>query len=225
MGPINFLVDQMVIPFLTFSYNSIYPNYGFGIILLTIILKLIFYPLTQKQFTSMRRMQEMMPQFKAVREKHKNNPQQLQLEMMRLYKENNVNPFGGCLPMLIQLPFLFALFYAMTSDSFSALITAAGANPGFTSFWLADLSQHDSFYILPALIGISTYLTQKLTPTLSDPNQAKVMAIIPVVMVFVSLKMPAGVLLYWSTSQIISAIQQYLIIKPNNAFVVQKGEN
>lgn len=226
MGPINFLVEQLMIPFLTFSYTSIYSNYGVAIILLTLLIKLIFFPLTQKQFTSMKRMQELMPEFKKVRAKYKSNPQQLQMEMMKLYKQNNVNPFGGCLPMLIQLPFLFAIFYTMTSDSFIALLNATGANPGFISFWISNLSQPDPFYILPALIGLSTYLTQRLTPTVSDPNQAKIMAIIPVVMVFVSLKMPAGVLLYWATSQIISAGQQYIIMKPNStAVVIAKGQD
>ncbi|MDA1352938.1 MAG: YidC/Oxa1 family membrane protein insertase [bacterium] len=225
MGPINFLVEQLMIPFLKFTYTSFYPNYGVAIILLTLLIKLIFYPLTQKQFTSMKRMQELMPEFKKIREKHKSNPQQLQQEMMRLYKANDVNPFGGCLPMIIQLPFLFAIFYTISSDSFNALISTVGSNPGFTSFWITNLAQPDPFYILPALIGLSTYLTQKLTPSSTDPNQAKIMAIIPIVMVFVSLKMPAGVLLYWATSQMISAAQQYFIMKPNsNAVVIAKGQ-
>ena len=162
MNPITFLMDSMMLPFLNFSYQNIYPNFGIGIILLTIAIKLVLYPLTKQQFDSMKKMQSLMPEMKKLKEKYKDNPQTLQLETMKMYKENKINPLGGCLPMLIQLPFLFALFYTMNSDSFATLISQNNVFPGFTSFWLPDLSQRDHLYILPIVIGVATYLGQKM---------------------------------------------------------------
>ena len=208
MNPITYLMDSIMIPFLSFSYQNIYPNFGVGIIILTIIVKLLLYPLTKQQFDSMRNMQKLMPEMKKLKEKYKDNPQALQLETMKMYKENKINPLGGCLPMLIQLPFLFALFYTMNSDAFAALISQTNVFPGLTSFWLPDLSQRDNLYILPLVIGLATYLGQKMSTI--DPSQQKIMVLMPVIMVAVSFQMPAGVLLYWAVSQIISSVQQVI---------------
>ena len=129
---------------------------------------------------------------------------------MKIYKEHKINPAGGCLPMLIQLPFLFALFYTMNGDSFSQLISQGNVFPGLTSFWLSNLSLPDNFYILPVIIGLATYYGQKMSTT--DPNQQKILMFMPFLMVIISFKMPAGVLLYWAISQIISSGQQILIM-------------
>ena len=209
MNPITYLVDVIMLPFLSFSYHNIYPNFGIGIIILTILIKLLLYPLTKQQFDSMKKMQSLMPKMKKLKEKYKNDPQALQLETMKIYKENKVNPLGGCLPMLIQLPFLLALFYTMQGDSFATLISQNNVFPGFTTFWLPDLSQKDNFFILPLVIGIATYLGQKMATV--DPSQQKIMMFMPVIMVVVSFQMPAGVLLYWAVSQIISSLQQVMI--------------
>ena len=213
MNPITFLMDSMMLPFLNFSYQNIYPNFGIGIILLTIAIKLVLYPLTKQQFDSMKKMQSLMPEMKKLKEKYKDDPQKLQLETMKMYKENKINPLGGCLPMLIQLPFLFALFYTMNSDSFATLISQNNVFPGFTSFWLPDLSQRDHLYILPIVIGVATYLGQKMATI--DANQQKIMVFMPVIMVAVSFQMPAGVLLYWAVSQIISSVQQVMVFSAN----------
>ena len=216
MAPIQYLIDHFMIPFLQFSYQNIFPNYAIAIILLTILLKLLLYPLTYKQFISMKNMQALQPQFKVVREKYKKNPQQMQQELVKLYKEHNVNPLGGCLPTLVQLPFLFALFYTMTSDLFKDMINPAihpDVFPGLTTFWLPNLSAPDHFYILPIIIGLATYLSQKTTPMAMDSPHTKFLVFMPVIMVFICLKMPSGVLLYWASSQIISTIQQYFIMK------------
>jgi YidC/Oxa1 family membrane protein insertase len=210
MNPITFLTNEIMIPFLNFSYHNIYPNFGIGIILLTLIIKLLFYPLTKQQFNSMKKMQEMMPAIKKLKEKYKNNPQQIQMETMKLYKENNINPIGGCLPMIVQLPFLFALFYTMNGEQFSNLISNGNVFPGLTTFWLSNLSLPDNFYILPIVIGVATYFGQKMSTT--DPMQQKIMMFMPFLMVIISFKMPAGVLLYWAISQIISSGQQILIM-------------
>ena len=135
----------------------------------------------------------------------------MQKELMGLYKEHKVNPFGGCLPLLIQLPFFFAIFYTIRSEAFKAIISNPGINPGFLSFWLPDLAKPDATYILPILITLATFWSQKLTIT--DQTQARMMMFMPIVMGVLCLKMPAGVLLYWATSQILSSIQQIIIMK------------
>lgn len=213
MNPITYLTDQVMIPFLSFSYHSIYPNVGIGIIILTIIVKLALYPLTKKQFESMKKMQEMMPIFKKLKEKYKNDPKKIQMETMAIYKEHNINPMGGCLPMVIQLPFLFALFYTMNGTSFETFIAQDDIFPGLTTFWLTDLSQPDTVFILPVVIGIATYIGQKLATT--DPSHQKILMMMPVIMVVISFKMPGGVLLYWAISQIISSAQQIIILNAN----------
>lgn len=214
MNPITFLTNDIMIPFLSFSYHNIYPNFGIGIIILTLIVKILLYPLTKQQFESMKKMQAMMPTFKKLKEKYKDNPQQIQMETMKIYKQNNINPLGGCLPMLIQLPFLFALFYTMNGASFEALISQNSVFPGFTSFWLSNLSQPDHLYILPIIIGLATYFGQKMSTV--DPNQQKILMFMPFLMVIISFKMPAGVLLYWAISQVISSAQQIMIMKGSN---------
>ena len=216
MNPIRILMNEMMMPFLQFSYDSIYPNYAFGIILLTLMVKLILFPLTKKQFESMKQMQVLQPKFTEIRNKHKSNPQKLQEEMMKLYKKHNVNPLSGCLPMIVQLPFLLALFYTMSSDAFNELIYQNDGFPGLTSFWLPDLSQPDHLLILPLLIAGLTYWSQKyMSPNVSNPQQKAIMTFLPIFMIFICLKMPGGVLLYWAASQLISTIQQIAIMKKN----------
>lgn len=213
IGPIQYLIDHIMLPFLQFSYNTVYPNYAIGIILLTIVIKLALYPLTHKQFVSMKRMQTLQPEFKKIREKYKTDAQKLQQETMKLYKDSGVNPLSGCLPMLVQLPFLFALFYTMTSDTFKTLLVADGVFPGFTTFWLPDLSLPDHLYILPLVIGFATFLSQRVSPMSGDAAQQKLLMLLPVVMVVICFRMPAGVLLYWASSQIITTMQQISIMK------------
>lgn len=211
MGLFDQLINSIMIPFLEFSYQFIFPNYGIAILLLTLVIKLIFYPLTHKQFKSMEEMKKVQPQLKAIQKKHKDNPKKLQQEMINLYKTNNVNPFSGCLPMLVQLPIFFAVFYTIKSDTFNALLTQPGANAGFLPFWITNLSAPDPIYLLPILVGLSTWWSQKLMVT--DPNQQKIMAFMPIMMTVICFKMPAGVLLYWASSQIISTVQQLSITK------------
>jgi YidC/Oxa1 family membrane protein insertase len=208
MNPIAYLADHIMIPFLQFSYTTIYPNYGIAIILLTVLIKLILYPLTHRQFQSMKKMQSLVPDLKKLKDTHKDDPKQMQIETMKLYKSHNVNPLGGCLPLLIQMPFLFAIFYTIHGDRFTTLISQPDVFPGLTSFWLTNLSEKDRFYILPVVIGIATFLGQKMTVT--DPNQKKLLMFMPIVMVAVSFSMPSGVLLYWAVSQILSSAQQLI---------------
>ena len=218
----NFLspvIDGFIIPFLSLSYQFI-PNYGLGIIILTFGVKFIFYPLTKKGFESMKKMQTIQPKMEELKKKHKGNPQKMQSEIMELYKAENVNPFSSCLPQLVQLPIFIALFFSMTSDSFVNLLSQEGVYQGFIPYWIDDLSQPDRFYILPILIGVATYLSQKFSPSMaSGPSaqiQQQMMNFLPFLMVFICFKMPAGVLLYWSTQTIMTGFQQYWIQNKKN---------
>lgn len=204
------LVDHLFIPFLTFSY-SIIPNYGIAIILLTLLIKILFYPLSKKQFQSMKMSQKLQPEIKKLQEKYKEEPQTAQKEIFKLYKENNANPFIGCLPTLVQLPFFFAIFATMKSETFLSLLSQPHINPGFLPFWLTHLGHPDPFYILPVVIGGLTYWSQKMFIT--DPKQASLFIFMPVVMAFICLKMPVGVLLYWTTQQFVSSAQQFYIMR------------
>ena len=210
INPINSLVDYMFIPFLTYTY-SVIPNYGIGIIVLTILIKILFYPLTQKQFKSMKMNQVLQPEVKKLQEKHKDDPKLLQQEMMNLWKSNGVNPLSGCLPMLIQLPFFFAIYATINSGTFKQLLTLPHINPGFLPFWLTNLGHPDPFYILPIGIGVLTWWSQKMFIT--DPKQASLFMFMPVVMTFICFNMPSGVLLYWFVSQLISSAQQFLMMR------------
>ena len=211
MGPIDFLVETFMIPFLKFSYANIYGNYAIAIIILTVLIKMALYPLTHKQFASMKTMQKLQPELKKIKDKFKKDPQRLQQEMIKLYQVHKVNPLSGCLPMLVQLPFLFALFYTMSSESFKTLLSSA-TFPGLSNWWLPNLTQPDHLFILPILIGVATFYSQKFSPV-SDPQQQKIMQFMPLLMMAICFKMPAGVLLYWASSQIISTFQQMHIMK------------
>ncbi len=211
MNPMHYMVEQIMIPFLEFSYAHIYPNYGVAIIILTLTIKALFYPLTKKQFQSMRTMQTLQPKIKEINEKHKGKPEQLQKEMMAMYKEHSFNPLSGCLPLLVQLPVFFAIFMTVNGATFKSIILQPGINPGLFTWWLSDLSKADPTFILPIVIGAATYWSQKYTVT--DPLQQKIFMVLPLIIVVFSFKLPAGVLLYWATSQIVSTIQQVMMLR------------
>ena len=177
-GPIVFLVDKVMIPFLEFSYHSIVPNYGFAIILLTVVIKLIFYPLMNKQYASMKAMQSVNPHMKIIREKYKKDPKKMQAEMLKLYQEHKINPMSGCLPMIVQIPFFLAIYSTILSDSFKTLITVPGVNKGLFSFWISDLSVPDASYILPIALAIFTFYSQKMM--MVDPKQKQFLYLSPI---------------------------------------------
>jgi len=180
-------------------------NYGVAIILLTIILKLIFWPLTQKSYVSMRAMQTLQPEMKRLREKYSGDKESLNKKMMELYKEHRVNPMGGCLPMLVQIPVFFALYKVL-------LGTIELRHSPFI-FWITDLSIKDPYYITPIVMGITMFIQQKLTPSTMDPMQAKMMMAMPVVFTFMFLNFPAGLVIYWLVNNLLTIFQQYLIYR------------
>jgi YidC/Oxa1 family membrane protein insertase len=187
-------------------------NYGVAIILLTVVTKVLFFPLTVKSMTSMKKMQAIQPQANALRAKFKNDPQRAQREMMELYRKEGVNPLGGCLPMVIQIPIFYALYIALSvsvelqNAPFVCLGRAFGVD-----LWICDLAAHDPTYILPILMGITMFAQQKMTPTMGDPRQAKMMLVMPFVFTFMFLNLPAGLVLYWTVSNALQIGQQYLM--------------
>ena len=192
------------------------PNYGVAIILLTVITKLIFFPLTVKSMRSMKAMQALQPQINALRSKFKNDPQRIQRETMELYRANHVNPLGGCLPMVVQIPVFYALYVALSvwSDIQNAPFICFGKAwswlpwLGGQDVWICDLADADHTYILPILMGVSMLIQQKMTPTMGDPRQAKMMLIMPVVFTFMFLSLPSGLVLYWTLSNVLQIAQQ-----------------
>jgi YidC/Oxa1 family membrane protein insertase len=184
-------------------------NYGIAIILLTIVSKVLFYPLTVKSMRSMKAMQALQPQVNALRTKYKSDPQRAQREMMELYRKHKVNPMGGCLPMVAQVPVFYALYLALS-------VSVELQNAGFLCFgrvfgvdiWICDLAAHDPTYVLPILMGVTMFVQQKMTPTMGDPRQAKMMLVMPFVFTFMFLNLPSGLVLYWTVSNILQIAQQ-----------------
>jgi len=185
-------------------------NYGIAIILLTIITKVLFFPLTLKSMRSMKAMQAIQPQVNALRAKYKNDPQRVQREMMEIYRQHKVNPLGGCLPMVVQIPIFYALYVALS-------VTVEIQNAPFICFgrifgvelWICDLAAQDPTYVLPILMGVSMFIQQKMTPVMGDPRQAKIMLMMPVVFTFMFLSLPSGLVLYWTLSNVLQIAQQY----------------
>ncbi len=180
-------------------------NWGWAIIILTVIIKVLFAPLTHKSQKSMKRMQKLQPLFAELKEKYKGDPAKLNKEMMELYKKHKVNPMGGCLPMLIQIPVFIAL-YRVLGNSIEL------RHAPFM-FWLHDLSAKDPYYVLPILMGVSMLVMQKMTPTTMDPKQNMMMMLMPVIMVFMFISLPSGLVLYFTVSNLLSMAQQFYINK------------
>ena len=187
-------------------------NYGIAIILLTVVSKVLFYPLTVKSMRSMKAMQALQPQINALRNKYKSDPQRLQKETMALYRENKVNPMGGCLPMFAQVPIFYALYLALSVsvELQGATFFCLGRLFG-VDLWICDLASHDPTYVLPILMGVTMFVQQRMTPTAGDPRQAKMMLVMPFIFTFMFLNLPAGLVLYWTVSNVLQILQQWFM--------------
>lgn len=174
------------------------PSYGLVIVVFAVLVRIVTWPLTTKSYSSIRAMQELQPEIQRIRERHKDDPQRMQQETMRLYKERKVNPLGGCLPNLLPMPILFALFFV-----FQSTIEFRGQD----FLWLPDLSQADPLYILPIFLGLSMMASSKLTT--SDPRMAAMTYVMPIVMTFVFLNLAAGLVLYYAISNLLTFAQQW----------------
>ena len=207
----TFPMEYIVVPTLAIMrwFYSFVPNYGVAIILLTVITKVLLFPLTVKSMTSMKAMQALQPQINALRSKHKSDPQRLQRETMELYRAHKVNPLGGCLPMLVQVPIFYALYDALSVsvDLQNAPFICFGRVFG-VDFWICDLARHDPTYVLPILMGVSMFVQQKMTPVMGDPRQAKMMLFMPVIFTFMFFNLPSGLVLYWTLSNVLQIAQQ-----------------
>jgi YidC/Oxa1 family membrane protein insertase len=202
-------------------FHRIFGNYGIAIILVTCLVKGAFWPVTHKGMKSMRNMQKIQPKMAKLREKYKDDPTKMNQEMMALYKTYKVNPLGGCLPMLIQIPFFFALY--------KVLMAAIELRHAPFMLWINDLSAPDRLMIgidipylhgipvLTLLMGGTMFLQQKMTPTTADPQQAKIMQFMPIIFTVMFINFASGLVLYWFVSNLLSILQQQLINRQSAA--------
>ncbi len=185
--------------------NTVTKNFGIDIIILSILIKIIFIPLTQISMKSMKEMQKVQPEMNRLKEQYKNDKTKLQQEIMLLYKRRKINPMSGCLPMLIQIPVFIALYNALQNT-----IEMRHA-PFF--LWIMDLSAKDPIYITPIIMGATMVIQQKMTPTAADPTQAKMFLLMPVMFTFLFLNFPSGLVIYWLINNVLSIAHQYYLNK------------
>ncbi|PTN37236.1 membrane protein insertase YidC [Desulfonatronum sp. SC1] len=206
------LIASPLIQVLNFFHGYVH-NYGLAIILLTLVIKLIFFPLSQKSYKSMQQMKKLQPMMLKLREKHKDDRQKMNEEMMQLYKTYKVNPLGGCLPIAVQIPVFIALYQALMGAielRHAPFITHV---PFTDIIWLADLSARDPYYVTPIIMGATMFLQQKLTPAPGDPMQAKIMLFLPIIFTFLFLTFPSGLVLYWLVNNVLSIAQQWWVMR------------
>ena len=196
--------------------QDIVGNWGWTIILFTLLVKLVLFPLSYKGMMSMQKLKDLAPKMKDLKEKYKGDPAKMNAQMMEMYKKNGANPMGGCLPMLLQIPVFFALYRVLLNAD-----ELQGSS--WLSFWITDLSAADPYYILPVLMGVSMWFQQKITPNnFTDPMQEKIFQWFPVMMalMFIIMPFPSGLVLYWVVNNIFTIGQQYVI---NNAYAKHKA--
>lgn len=179
-------------------------NWGWTIVITTILIKLILFPLSHKGMVSMNRLKDLAPKIKAIQEKYSNDKQKASMHMMELYKKEGANPMGGCLPIILQIPVFFAIY--------RVLLNAIELKGSEWIFWITDLAEMDPYFILPILMGATMFLQQKITPnTMTDPMQQKMFQFLPVVFTFFFLWFPAGLTLYWFINNLFTIAQQYYV--------------
>ncbi len=177
--------------------------------LLTIVTRIPFIPIVNKDQKTMKRLQEIQPKMQEVKEKYKKDPQRMQQEMMELYKKHKVNPMGGCLPMLLQIPVFFALY--------KVLLVSIELRGAPFMLWVHDLSIKDPYYVLPIIMGITMIIQQKMTPSTGDPKQQKLMMFMPVIFTFMFLSFASGLVLYWLVNNLLSIAQQFYVNKKKSS--------
>jgi YidC/Oxa1 family membrane protein insertase len=192
-------ISRLILRVLVWLHRVVH-NYGVVIIIFSCIMMIVFYPLTFRSLRSMREMQKLQPKINALREKYKNDSQKLNAEMIGIYRKEGINPLGGCLPLLFQMPVFWALFAILRS-----MIELRGAQ----FLWITDLSERDPYFILPVLMAGSMYIQQRFTPT--DPRQKAMAVMMPLVMLFIFWSFPAGLVLYWLVYNVLSVVQHYLL--------------
>lgn len=185
--------------------HSIFGNWGWSIIVLTLLIKLLFYKLSEASYKSMANMRKVTPRMKALKERFGDDKQRLNQAMMDLYKKEKINPLGGCLPIVVQIPVFIALYWV--------LLESVELRQAPFMLWIYDLSAKDPYYVLPVIMGVSMFIQQKLNPTPPDPMQAKIMMALPFVFTVMFATFPAGLVLYWVVNNILSISQQWYITR------------
>lgn len=203
-------VAQPMLMFLVWV-NQFVNNWGIAIIVLTILVKLIFWPLSQKSYKSMEQMKKLQPMIQKLKDKHGDDKKALNQEMMQLYKTYKVNPAGGCLPMVVQIPVFFGLYRALLGAVELRHASFIDFVPGTDILWLADLSSKDPFYVTPIIMGATMLGQQLMSPSMGDPTQRKMMMLMPVVFTFMFLQFPSGLVIYWLVNNVLSILQQWMI--------------
>jgi len=196
-------------------FHKILSNWGWAIVAVTLLIKLLLFPLSYKGMLSMQKLKDLAPKMTEIKEKYKKDPQKMNAKMMELYKKHGANPMGGCLPMILQIPIFFALY--------RVLLNAVELQGAEWMLWITDLSLKDPLFILPLLMGATMWYQQKITPnTMTDPMQQKIFQWLPVVMTVFFVTFPAGLVLYWLVNSLFTIAQQFVI---NNAYQKQKLAN
>ena len=201
-APIIHILQMILGAFYSVTSAAGFESYGFPIILLTILIKLVTYPLTVKQVKSMKAMQDIQPKMKKIQEKYKHDPQMLQQKTGELFREAGVNPLAGCLPLLVQMPILMGMYYALFNFTFPSAEAAA-------FFWLPSMSEPDPYYILPVLSAATTFLQQKMTSSEMTGQMKVMMTVMPLFIGWISLTFPSGLVLYWVTMNVGQIAQQW----------------
>jgi YidC/Oxa1 family membrane protein insertase len=237
LGPKDYLTLKNIDPVLTHSIeygwftfasaplfkvlmflHSIFGNWGWAIIVLVLLVRLLLFPLTYKGMLSMQKMKDLAPKIKEIQKKYKGDPQRMNAAVMETYKKHGANPLGGCLPMLLQIPVFFAIYRVLLNS-----VVLQGA-PWI--LWIDDLSRMDPIYVLPLLMGASMYYQQKLTPNnFTDPMQQKVFQFLPVIFTFFFITFPSGLVLYWFVNNLFSIAQQFLVNRNYEAQKVARHEH
>jgi YidC/Oxa1 family membrane protein insertase len=187
------------------AIHAIVGNWGWAIIFLTILIKLAFYKLSETSYRSMANMRRLAPELTRLKELYGDDKQKMNEAMMAMYKREKVNPLGGCLPILVQIPVFIALYWV--------LVESVQLRQAPFMFWIKDMSIPDPFYVLPLIMGVTMFIQQKLSPAPPDPIQAKVMMSLPIVFTFMFLWFPSGLVLYWVVNNVLSIAQQWVITK------------
>ncbi len=206
------LLSQPLMRVLNFFYDYV-GNYGIAILLLTLVIKIIFWPLSHKSYKSMNQMKKLQPIMTKIREKYKDDRKKMNEEMMRLYRTYKVNPLGGCLPIVVQIPVFIALYQGLLGSVELRHAPFISHIPFTDIVWLADLSSRDPYFITPILMGATMFLQQRMAPAPGDPMQAKLMQFLPLVFTFIFMTFPSGLVIYWLANNVLSIGQQWYMLK------------
>ena len=210
------IIAKPLVMLLQFLHSYV-GNYGTAIILMTVLIKILFWPLSQKSYKSMEQMRKLQPMMQKIREKHADDKEALNREIMQLYKTYKVNPAGGCLPILVQIPVFIGLYQTLLNAIELRHTPFITYLPFTDKLWLADLSAQDPFCITPLVMGATMLLQQKMTPAPGDPTQAKIMMLMPLVFTVLFINFPAGLVVYWLVNNVISIAQQWFLMRRSKA--------